>query len=819
MAKTEYHVVRLRWISALVLMAALFDGILGGHHNGSNVTYDGRSLIINGEHKLLFSGSIHYPRSTPETWPSLIAKAKAGGIDVIQTYVFWNIHEPQQGTYDFSGGRDIVKFLKEVQAQGLYACLRIGPFIEAEWSYGGLPFWLHDIPGIVYRSDNEPFKLHMQNFTTKIVNMMKSEGLYASQGGPIILSQIENEYSMVEASFHEKGPPYVKWAANMAVSLQTGVPWTMCKQDDAPDPVINACNGLECGETFVGPNSPNKPSIWTENWTSNYQVYGDEPYIRSAENIAFHVALFIAAKNGAFVNYYMYHGGTNFGRSTAEYVITGYYDQAPLDEYGLTREPKWSHLKELHAAVKLCTKPLLYGTKSNISLGQLQNAIMFKTESGECAAAFMVNRGAEDVSVLFQEVTYELPSSSISILPDCKTVAFNTKRISVQHNTRTMKTVQTFDSSEKWQEFKELIPSFDETTFRESKLLEQTYVTKDSSDYLWYTMRFQHDSPDSQQTLEVGSRAHVVHAFVNGVYAGSAHGAKNEQNFSLNNNITLRHGTNNISLLSVMVGLPDSGAYLESRVLGLLSVKIGGKDYSAQPWGYKVGLSGENSQIFSGSGSNDTQWSKLDKSSQPLTWYKTQFDAPPGDDPIALNLGFMGKGAVWVNGWGIGRYWVSFLTGKGEPSQKWYHVPRSFLKPTGNRLVIFEEETGNPVGITLDVVSITKICGQVSESHYPLVASWMGEKNQSASSRRPKVRLSCPTNKNISSILFASFGTPSGDCQSYATGTCHSPSSRAVAEQLCLGKAKCSIPILNHKFGGDPCPHITKTLLVDAQCT
>ena len=66
MAKTEYHVVRLRWISALVLMAALFDGILGGHHNGSNVTYDGRSLIINGEHKLLFSGSIHYPRSTPE---------------------------------------------------------------------------------------------------------------------------------------------------------------------------------------------------------------------------------------------------------------------------------------------------------------------------------------------------------------------------------------------------------------------------------------------------------------------------------------------------------------------------------------------------------------------------------------------------------------------------------------------------------------------------------------------------------------------------------------------------------------------------------
>ncbi|XP_038885234.1 beta-galactosidase 16 isoform X2 [Benincasa hispida] len=756
-------------------------------------------------------------------WPSLIAKAKEGGIDVIQTYVFWNLHEPQQGTYEFSGRRDIVRFVKEIQAQGLYATLRIGPFIEAEWNYGGLPFWLHDVPGIVYRSDNEPFKFHMQNFTTKIVNMMKSEGLYASQGGPIILSQIENEYTLVEAAFREKGPPYVLWAANMAVSLQTGVPWSMCKQNDAPDPVINTCNGMRCGETFTGPNSPNKPSIWTENWTSFYQTYGEEPYMRSAEEIAFHVALFIAAKNGTYVNYYMYHGGTNFGRSASALMITGYYDQAPLDEYGLIREPKWGHLKELHAAVKLCSTPLLTGTKSNFSLGQSLEAIVFETESEECAA-FLVNKGATDTNVLFQNVTYELPLSSISILPDCKNVAFNTRRVSVHHNTRSMKAVQKFELSEEWQEFKELIPNFDETELRANELLEHTGTTKDRSDYLWYTFRIQQDSPDSQQTLEVDSRAHALHAFVNGVYAGSAHGTYKERSFSLENNITLTNGINNISLLSVMVGLPDSGAFLESRVAGLRRVRIQGEDFSEQSWGYKVGLSGEQSQIFLDTGSSSVQWSRLGNSSQPLTWYKTQFDAPPGDDPIALNLGSMGKGAVWVNGRGIGRYWVSFLTPKGEPSQKWYNVPRSFLMPTGNQLVILEEETGNPIGISLDSVSITKTCGQVSESHYPLVASWMGAKKQRTSgtknrTRRPKVRLSCPTNKNISNILFASFGTPSGDCQSYAIGMCHSPNSRAVVEHACLGRAKCSIPISNLNFRGDPCPYVTKTLLVDAQCT
>ena len=104
---------------------------------------------------------------------------------------------------------------------------------------------------------------HMQKFVTKIVNLMKDERLFYPQGGPIIISQvsqtelketlykaianvkfqltlqIENEYKLVEAAFHSKGPPYVRWAAAMAVNLQTGVPWMMCKPDDAPDPIVS----------------------------------------------------------------------------------------------------------------------------------------------------------------------------------------------------------------------------------------------------------------------------------------------------------------------------------------------------------------------------------------------------------------------------------------------------------------------------------------------------------------------------------------------------------------------------------------------------
>ncbi|KAL5778798.1 hypothetical protein ACOSQ2_009535 [Xanthoceras sorbifolium] len=801
------------WLIMVVVVAVVL--VVGGVRGGE-VTYDGRSLIIDGQRKILFSGSIHYPRSTPEMWASLISKAKKGGLDVIQTYVFWNLHEPQPGQYDFSGRKDLVSFIKEIQAQGLYVSLRIGPFIESEWTYGGLPFWLHDIPYITYRCDNEPFKVNMQKFTTKIVNMMKSEKLYASQGGPIILSQIENEYQMIEDAYPVKGPPYVKWAAAMAVQLQTGVPWLMCKQDDAPDSVINTCNGKKCGETFAGPNSPNKPSIWTENYSSRYQVYGEEQRMRSAEDIAFHVALWVA-RNGSFVNYYMYHGGTNFGRTGSAYVTTAYYDQAPLDEYGMIWQPKWGHLKELHAAIKLGSKPLLYGLPTNTSLGEKQKAYVFhgNSSSGGSCAAFLVNENEEDVEVIFRNSSYGLPAKSISILPDCKNVIFNTAKVSTQYGRRSMLSVKKFDAIEMWEEFKEPIINFrfEDMPLISYSVLDHMSTTKDASDYLWYTFRFQQDISDSQALLNVDSLGHVLHAFVNGVPVGSAHGSHKQTSFTLQSTVSLISGVNNVSLLSVMVGLPDSGPYLESRRAGPIHVWIKDKqkikDFTSFTWGYQIGLIGEKLQIYNKGGSSKVQWSKFSSSREPLSWYKTVFDAPVGDDPIALNLSSMGKGEAWVNGQSIGRYWVSFRTPKGSPSQTWYHVPRSFLKPTGNVLVILEEEGGYPPSISLDTGVVTRICGHVTASHY-----------NNYKRREAQVHLQCPPRKHITKILFASYGNPSGSCGSldYAFGSCHSYNSSFVAEKACLWKRKCLIPRSSQYFGGDPCPSMNKDLLVEAEC-
>ncbi|KAG2301054.1 hypothetical protein Bca52824_029705 [Brassica carinata] len=704
--------VTSRWI--LVTMVLVFSTAdVGGATAEKGVTYDGRSLIIDGQRKLLFSGSIHYPRSTPEMWPSLIKKTKEGGIDVIQTYVFWNLHEPKLGQYDFSGRNDLVKFIKEIRSQGLYVCLRIGPFVEAEWNYGGLPFWLRDVPGMVYRTDNEPFKFHMQRFTSKIVDLMKSEGLYASQGGPIILSQTENEYGNVEASFHEKGASYVKWAAQMAVGLQTGVPWIMCKQPDAPDPVINTCNGMRCGETFPGPNSSNKPKMWTEDWTSFYQAYGAKPYIRSAEDIAFHAALFIA-KNGSYINYYMYHGGTNFGRTSSSYFITGYYDQAPLDEYGLLRQPKYGHLKELHAAIKSSANPLLHGKQTVLSLGPMQQAYVFEDENSGCVA-FLVNNDAAKVSqIQFRNNAYSLLPKSIGILQDCKTLIYQTAKVNVAKNMRVTTPVQLFNAPEKWEVFRETIPTFSDTSLKTNALLEHTNLTKDKSDYLWYTLRFESSSPCENPSLYIESLGHVVHVFVNNALAGSGHGSRNITVVKLQVPVSLIDGQNNISILSGMVGLPDSGAYMEKKSYGLTKAQIscGGTnaiDLSGSQWGYLVGFLGDKGRLQQRGNLESMKWSTNGAGlikNQPLAWYKTMFDEPKGDGPVGLNMASMGKGEVWVNGESIGRYWVSFLTPSGHPSQSIYHIPRAFLKPSGNLLVVFEEEGGDPLGISLNTISV-----------------------------------------------------------------------------------------------------------------
>ncbi|XP_057966485.1 beta-galactosidase 11-like [Malania oleifera] len=811
-------------------------------HDGmakKTVTYDGRSLMVDGRRELLFSGSIHYPRSTPEMWPDLLKKAKQGGLNVIQTYVFWNLHEPVQGQFNFEGNNDLVKFIRLIGEHDMYVTLRVGPFIEAEWNHGGFPYWLREVKNITFRADNEPFKYHMKKFTKMIIQKMKDEKLFAPQGGPIILAQIENEYNNIQLAYKELGTRYVQWAGNMAVGLKTGVPWIMCKQKDAPGPVINTCNGRHCGDTFTGPNHPSKPSLWTENWTAQYRVFGDPPSQRAAEDLAFSVARFFS-KNGTLTNYYMYHGGTNFGRTGSSFVTTRYYDEAPLDEFGLQREPKYGHLRDLHAALRLCRKPLLWGTPGTEFLGLGLEARFYEKPGSTVCAAFLTNNNSRTpATVTFRGQQYFLPPHSISILPDCKTVVYNTQKIVAQHSARNFKRSKLANKNLKWEMSQESIPTTNEVPVNSNTPIELYGLTKDTSDYAWYTTSIDlhiRDLPmrrDIKPVLRVASLGHAMLAFVNDEFVGCGHGNNIEKSFVLQKPVNLRPGTNHIALLAMTVGFPDSGAYMEHRYAGpraisILGLNTGTLDLTLNGWGHQVGLSGEKVRAYTQKGSHRVKWTGASATATAngtgpaVTWYKTYFDTPEGDNPVAVRLSSMGKGMAWVNGKSIGRYWVSHLSPLGNPTQSEYHIPRSFLKPTDNLLVIFEESGGKPEEIEIQLVNRDTICSVVSETHPPRVSSWEKKENElrAVVDAKSKAHLKCPDEKVIVEVEFASFGDPYGSCGDFIAGNCSSSNAKSIVTKHCLGKCGCDVPLDAGIFskGGDVCLNMLKTLAIQVRC-
>ncbi|KAI3949814.1 hypothetical protein MKW92_040004 [Papaver armeniacum] len=816
------------FLKNICLVFVLFS-LCSSFARGTDVTYDGRAMIINGDRQIILSGSIHYPRSTPEMWPDLIKKSKEGGLDAIETYVFWNAHEPLHRQYDFSGNLDLVRFLKEVQAAGLYAILRIGPYVCAEWNYGGLPVWLHNMPGVTdLRTNNEVFKNEMENFTTLIVDMAKKEKLFA----------IENEYGNVMSNYGDTGKSYINWCATMAESLNIGVPWIMCQQSDAPVPMINTCNGWYC-DSFT-PTHPNTPKMWTENWTGWFKNWGGKHPHRTAEDVAFSVARFFQ-RGGTFQNYYMYHGGTNFGRSAGgPYISTTYDYDAPLDEFGNLNQPKWGHLKELHQVLKSMQKTLTYGDITNTDFNNSVSVTKYSF-NGTSSCFFSNANETSDAEVTFEGTKLVVPAWSVSVLSDCRNEDYNTAKVNSQTSVMVNKADNEAEDAQSglnwvWRpENTKDTTVLGKGTFSANHLLEQKTASNDVSDYLWYMTSVDMNEQDlmsdkDEILLRVNSSGHVLHAFVNGEHVGSQWAANGSYKFTFEQKIRLNHGKNQISLLSATVGLQNYGPKYDSVDTGLAGVQLIAKnndeliikDLSTKEWIYKVGLHGEDANLHSVESPSASKWLTEEiPSNKMLTWYKTTFKAPSGTDAVVVDLKGMGKGHAWVNGKSIGRFWPSFLAANdgceetcdyrgsysdkkcaskcGEPSQRWYHVPRSFLRADSNTLILFEEVGGNPSKVNFQTIKVGSVCANAQEGR--------------------SLELSCHGN-TISAISFASFGNPQGNCGSFKKGPCDSESLISTVEKACLGKENCSIDVSVKTLGSNACGGINNSkLAVEATCS
>ncbi|KAG6588039.1 hypothetical protein SDJN03_16604, partial [Cucurbita argyrosperma subsp. sororia] len=287
-----------------------------------------------------------------------------------------------------------------------------------------------------------------------------------------------------------------------------------------------------------------------------------------------------------------------------------------------------------------------------------------------------------------------------------------------------------------WQSYKEeIVTPYAQDTITKNGLVEQVHLTWDTTDYLWYMTDIKIDPSEGflkggeWPLLTIFSAGHALHVFINGQLFGTVYGSLENPKLTFSKYVELKAGDNKLAILSVSIGLPNVGLYFDTWNVGVLGpvtlkgLQEGTRDMSGYKWSYKVGLRGELMNLHSVRGSNSVRWAKgkwlVEK--EPLTWYRTTFITPGGNEPLALDLSTMGKGQIWVNGRSIGRYFSGYiahngcnnctypgiftekkcLTNCGESSQRWYHVPREWLLSSGNLLVVFEEFGGNPGGISL----------------------------------------------------------------------------------------------------------------------
>jgi len=299
---------------------------------------------------------------------------------------------------------------------------------------------------------------------------------------------------------------------------------------------------------------------------------------------------------------------------------------------------------------------------------------------------------------------------------------------------------------------------------------------------------------------------------------------------------TTKKSHSRLSILCMTMGLENGGTHQEAYSRGILGkVFIGSQDITNNGnWLMQSGVLGLALKVYTLSGHELVNWTLYDDNDgkhTALTWYSMKFENPKeiGKFPVSLDLSGMGKGFAWVNGNPIGRYWNIISDGVcsfcnysdiydaskcevncGRPTQRYYHVPSDFLNQNSNEslVVLLEEEGGDPSTVTM----IERAGG--------ILCDHSQDRNDSAT-YEPQVYLRCDPGTYITSIDFASYGTPviGTTCATYQTGTCHATNSKEIVQRMCpLGSSMCRVPA-SVSFFGDPCPSVpNKSLAILVSC-
>ncbi|QUW24058.1 beta-galactosidase [Sporosarcina sp. Marseille-Q4063] len=313
----------------------------------------GKDLYLNDEKIQLISGAIHYFRVVPEYWEDRLLKLKACGFNCVETYVPWNLHEPKEGEFNFEGLANIEEFIRIADRVGLHVIVRPSPYICAEWEFGGLPSWLLADSNMKFRTYYEPYLDKVDNYYD--VLLKKLVPLLQTNGGPIIAMQIENEYGSFgndKKYLNYIKDSLIKRGIDVLLFTSDG-PTDLMLQGGSVEGVLATVNfGSRPKEAFDKLQSyfPNTPNIVMEYWNGWFDHWGEEHHERDPAETAqtFEEML----ERGDSVNFYMFHGGTNFGfynganfDKVHQPTVTSYDYDCPISETG-DITPKFHAVRE-----------------------------------------------------------------------------------------------------------------------------------------------------------------------------------------------------------------------------------------------------------------------------------------------------------------------------------------------------------------------------------------------------------------------------------------------------------------------------------------
>jgi len=332
----------------LQILIGLLAILTSSCNNNAKGTFEvgQNTFLLNGEPFVVKAAELHYPRIPREYWEHRIQMTKALGMNTICLYIFWNIHEPEEGQFDFTGNNDVAAFCRLARKHGMHVIVRPGPYVCAEWEMGGLPWWLLKKSDIKLR-DNDPYFLERTRLFMNEVSKQLAD-LQITRGGNIIMFQVENEYGAYgtnkeyvanirdivrDAGLDEVPLFQCDWNSNFENNALDDLLWT-----------INFGTGANIEDQFrrLKELRPESPLMCSEFWSGWFDHWGAKHETRSAEALV--AGLKEMLDQNISFSLYMTHGGTSFGHwgganfPNFSHTTTSYDYDAPINEYGRATE-------------------------------------------------------------------------------------------------------------------------------------------------------------------------------------------------------------------------------------------------------------------------------------------------------------------------------------------------------------------------------------------------------------------------------------------------------------------------------------------------